>query len=97
MVQVMESWFLADKEALRAFYGRGFRRKALPQRHDIEKISKQDVFNGLKNATKGTSKGRYNKGSHSFAILAMIDPKKVMDASRHAKQLVTMLTDLSTS
>ena len=91
MVQVMESWFLADKEALTAFYGHNFRQRALPQRHDIEKVPKQDVFNGLKNATKGTGKRRYNKGSHSFAILAKIDPEKVMAASPYARRLVTTL------
>lgn len=97
MVQVMESWFLADKEALSDFYGHSFRRKALPQRHDIENVSKQDVFTGLKKATKGTGKRRYNKGSHSFAILAKIDPEKVMDVSPHAKRLVTTLKKLSSS
>ena len=72
MVQVMESWFLADPDTLKAFYGREFRAGSLPRNQNIEQISKQDVERGLKHATSVTKKGDYydNKGKHSFAILA---------------------------
>ena len=30
MVQVMESWFLADRDALKAYYGQGFRKAHCP-------------------------------------------------------------------
>ena len=43
MVQCMEAWFLADKEALSAFYGNGFREGALPKNPEIEKIAKEDT------------------------------------------------------
>ena len=91
MVQCMEAWFLADKDSLAAYYENGFKRNALPARQDIEKIPKDDVFNGLKNATRRTSKGEYEKGQHSFKILEQIDPKKVIAASPHAKRLVDTL------
>ena len=39
MVEVMESWFLADREALGTFYGQGFRGTALPQNQHVEQIS----------------------------------------------------------
>ena len=91
----MESWFLADREELARFFGHGFSMNSLPQSPRIEHIPKQDVENGLKNATKGTRKRRYNKGSHSFAILAKIDPEKVMAASPYARRLVTTLKKLS--
>ncbi len=92
MVQCMEAWFLADKDTLAAYYGNGFNQNALPARQDIERIPKNDVFNGLKNATRsGVSKGEYEKGQHSFDILAQIDPDKVVAASPHAKRLVDTL------
>ena len=92
MVQCMEAWFLADKGCLVAYYGNDFNRKVLPARPDIEKIPKNDVLNGLKNATRsGVSKGEYGKGQHSFDILAQIDPDKVVAASSHAKRLVDTL------
>ena len=92
MVQCMEAWFLADKDCLIAYYGNGFNQNALPARQDIEKILKDDVLKGLKNATRScVSKGEYEKGRHAFDILAQIDPKKVIAASPHAKRLVDTL------
>ena len=87
MVQIMESWFLADRGALEEFYGQGYRGNALPQHPQIEQIAKQDVLNGLDRAARDTSKRGYNKGSHSFEILAKLDPEKVQNASPHAKTL----------
>ena len=92
MVQCMEAWFLADKDCLVAYYGNGFKQNALPARQDIEKIPKDDVLNGLKNATRsGVSKGEYEKGRHAFDILERIDPDKVVSASPYAKRLVDTL------
>ena len=92
MVQCMEAWFLADKDCLIAYYGNGFNQNALPASQDIENIAKNDVLNGLKNATRsGVSKDEYGKGQHSFDILAQIDPDKVVAASPHAKRLVDTL------
>lgn len=92
MVQCMEAWFLADRDTLATYYGNGFKQNALPARQDIEKIPKDDVLNGLKNATRsGVSKGEYEKGQHSFDILAQTDPNKVIAASPHAQRLVDTL------
>lgn len=92
MVQAMESWFLADVEAVESFYGKGFRRQALPQNPKIEEVSKQDVLNGLERATSGTGKGSYSKGRPSFEILAMLDPEKVKSASPHASRFIEALS-----
>lgn len=91
MVQVMESLFLADKDALESFYGQGFRRRALPRNPNVEQVSKQDVVNGLERASDGTGKGRYNKGRHSFEILARVDPGKVRKGSDYADRFVRAL------
>ena len=96
MVQCMEAWFLADTGALAGYFGGGFNHNALPGRPDVENISKRDLKNGLKNATKQCNpKGKYHKGRHSFAILAELDPEKVTAASPHAKRLVKTLLDKS--
>ena len=91
MVQVMESWFLADVNALASFYGQGFRRQALPGNPNVEQISKQDVFNRLAQATRNSGKGSYDKGAHSFAILALLEPAKVRAASLHAERFIRAL------
>ena len=97
MVQIMESWFLADRDALEEFYGQGYRENALPQNPRIERIAKQDVLDGLDRAARETSKRGYNKGSHSFEILAKLDPEKVRNASPHAKRFIEALLQFAQS
>ncbi len=98
MVQCMEAWFLADKDALTEFFGQGFSQKDLPPRVEIEDIPKKDIYEGLEKATRhlqtrNLRKGTYHKGHHSFAILAKLDPAKVRNASPHAERLVRTLLD----
>ncbi len=97
MVQIMESWFLADGDALKEFYGQGYRQNALPQNPRIEQITKDDVLDGLDRAARDTSKRGYHKGSHSFEILAKLDAEKVKNASSHAKRFIEALLDLAQS
>ena len=91
MVQCMEAWFYADKDALERFFGPGFKANALSGRVDIEDIPKQDVLGDLAAATRQARRGRYHKGRHSFDILRLIDPHKVTAASSHARKLVEAL------
>ena len=85
MVQLMESWFLADRSALVSFYGPDFRETALPQNPSVEKIRKEDVLRGLKGATRRSTKGTYHKASHSFAILGEIDSAVVESVAPSAR------------
>ncbi len=91
MVQVMESWFLADHEALAGFYGPSFLRSALPRQHNIEKIDKDTVFGKLRHASRSTQKGEYHKTRHGFGLLERIDPALVRAASTHADRLLAVL------
>ena len=91
MVQVMESWFLADRDALSTYFGQKFNANALPAQQDIENVSKEDVLRGLAKATRFCARGRYNKGDHSFGILARICTDKVLSAAPHAARLIETL------
>lgn len=93
MVQCMETWFLADKEALKSYFGQGFNEQALPKNPELERIPKRDILDGLKRASSRTTKGIYSKGDHSFVILSLIDPSKVQGASKHAKTLIEVLSE----
>ena len=97
MVEVMESWFLADRDALKEFYGQGYRQNALRQNPQIEQIAKRNVLDGLDRAARETSKRGYHKGAHSFEILAELDPEKIMNVSPHAKRLIEALFKLAQS
>lgn len=92
MVEVMESWFFADKTALSDFFGQGFVASLLPAGSDIETISKSTVYQCLKTASqKCKTKACYGKGAHSFKILARINPESVAAASPWAKRLLDEL------
>ncbi len=95
MVQAMEAWFLADRESLAAFYDGGFLVNSLPANQNIEAICKEDLEPSLKHASAPTrTKGEYHKVKHGFALLAVIDPAKVEQASPHAKLLNDFLRGL---
>ena len=95
MVQVMESWFLADRATLEAFFGQGFKDNALPsETSPIEGIDKESVYAALKKATHACkTKKAYNKGTHSFKLLERLDPDKVIKASPWTKRFVSHLTN----
>jgi hypothetical protein len=94
MVECMETWFMADKQTIAVYYGKDFKQNALPQNTTIEEISKSDLYERLKKATKDTTKGSYSKGGHSFEILSQIDANKVVNSSPYAKRLLDTLQDL---
>lgn len=89
MVEMMESWFHADQDALAKFYGAKFRRQALKANPNVEEIAKKDLVSGLSRATQKTSKGDYfrNKTSHGPRLLALIDPALVRDAAPNCDRL----------
>ena len=93
MVQVMESWFLADPDSLKVFFGAGFNSDSLPAETDsIESICKCCILTLLKKASQGSSKeGTYKKGAHSFELLSCICPAKVMKRSPWARRFVDEL------
>ncbi|MBN1984144.1 MAG: DUF4276 family protein [Chitinivibrionales bacterium] len=96
MVQCMETWFLADKKTLTAFFGQGCNDHALPRTIHIEKIAKATIYEALEQATKNCkTKNAYGKSEHSFRLLALIDPAKVRDASPWALRFLETVTRLA--
>ena len=97
MVQVMESWSLADRaSACRSSTTRAFGRRrcqGIPGRSNrsLRWMSKM-ALNGLLGPPQ---RGRYHKGRHSFEILASLDPAKVTAASPYARRFVQTLLALS--
>ena len=82
MVELMESWFLADRAELANYFGTGFAVNKLPgTESQIEPIQKLDVLTALKKATLASRKGEYHKGKHSAELLGNIDPNKLKHSS----------------
>jgi hypothetical protein len=94
MVQCMEAWFLADRRALKDFYGQGFNERALPSA-PCEQVARPDLYHSLEQATRDTkTKGSYGKGEHSFKLLERLDPRLVRKASPWAERFFSTLDRL---
>ena len=94
MVQFMETWFLADTDGLRRYFGSGFSEQAIKQWPELEAVSKDTVLKALAQATAACDKA-YEKGKISFELLAHIDPARVKAACPHANALLERLTALT--
>ena len=93
MVQLMEAWFLADRETLTGYFGGGFRVNSLPRNPDVENIRGQDVLHGLHIATRECRKGVYNKTNHAAALLNQLNPEAVYSACPNFARLIDHLND----
>ena len=93
MVQVMETWFLADRNSLKRYFGAEFRETTLKQWPQLEAVPKATVLNSLKQATAHCAKP-YAKGKVSFELLAQVDPALVKAACPHTKALLNRLKTL---
>jgi hypothetical protein len=91
MVQIMEAWFVADREALQNYYGPGFRPKSLPRSRQVERVPKERVIQCLKRATERSKKGAYHKTRHAPYILTKVDPGKVRAAAPACERLFSTL------
>ncbi len=87
MVELMESWFLADPEALAKYYGKDFLASAIGGTQDVEKIQKAVVLNRLKQASRNTQKGEYHKVKHAPHLLERLDPDRVQKHASHCRKL----------
>lgn len=91
MVVCMENWFLADWNTVGTFFGQGFNAASLPA-GSIEAVTKANVYNSLELASRGCkTKAVYGKGSHSFKLLSLINPDKVMAVSPWARRFLEEL------
>ena len=93
MVQVMETWFLADRDALRRFFGSSLNENHFWQWPNLEEVHKDTVLNVLERATSNCQKP-YRKGKVSFELLGQINPEQVAAACPHAQQLLQYLRTL---
>ncbi|MEE8585345.1 MAG: DUF4276 family protein [Acidobacteriota bacterium] len=93
MVQLMETWFLADRKLLQEHFGAALREKPLQQWPDLEGVDKDKVFKALDQATAGCSQP-YSKGKVSYQLLARLNPKSVEEKCPHARALLERLSNL---
>ncbi|HEY9863539.1 MAG TPA: DUF4276 family protein [Candidatus Obscuribacterales bacterium] len=98
MVQVMESWLIADIDTLANYYGQGFNRNAITRNNNVEQISKAQIESTLKRATERTQKGEYHKIKHGPKILEIIDVSTVRrrhTENSYLERLFQRITNIS--
>lgn len=93
MVQVMETWVIADINALEQFYGQGFNRKSIPKTKNIEEVDKVKLYSSLKAAIRKTQKGEYHKIRHGPEILKRADVSKVRKAASYCNRLFVTIEE----
>jgi len=94
MVQVVETWIVADAEVVASYYGKGFLKQALPRAADLEKVAKVQIQRALTRASKPTKKGAYKKIRHGGELLMRIDSEKVAPRCRHCARIFSVLSKL---
>jgi len=79
MAATMETWITACASELAAYFGQGFRLASLPARENLEDEPKKDLNSKLQAATKRSkTKGPYDKGKHSFDLVAGMNPDSIL-------------------
>lgn len=91
MVQIMETWLLADLEALRNYFINNFKPDKIPTWTDLESVQKEIILEALAKATAECGPKRYAKGKVSFEILGKISPQKIAANCPHAKSFLDFL------
>ncbi len=90
MICCMETWFLADRQTLKKFCMQGYKEDKIPKWPNLERISKEQVFDALDRATVASDRP-YAKGARSFELLAEIDANEVAQNCAAAKLLLDRL------
>ena len=92
MVQCMETWCVADRDALQRFFGQLLQKSALPPPNDLEEWAKADVQQALEHATRECGRDRtYVKGKRSFKLIAELDPGVLRAKLPHFAKLCEVL------
>lgn len=90
MVQVMETWFLADRTLLRDYFGATLREGHLREWPALEDVPKPTVLDSLRQATADCER-QYAKGKVSFDLLSKLNPAVVEAECPHARRLLNRL------
>ncbi|MHB9130363.1 MAG: DUF4276 family protein [Armatimonadota bacterium] len=92
MVTCMETWIIADRLALTAFFGAALQDTALLPTAHLEVRHRDEVQNSLERATRNCGRdGAYCKGKRSFAVLSTLNPATLIPLLPHFDQFISTL------
>ena len=91
MIRCMETWIVADPDALSGYYGRSLRQNALPRSANLESVSPKEIATALQRATRGTQKGEYHKIRHAPDLLKQVSVQRVRGRCAACRRLIQVL------
>ncbi len=92
MTTCMETWIIADQQALGSFFGQHLQTSALLPEQNLETRTRDEVQDKLVWATRGCGKDRsYAKGKRSFKVLEHLTPKTLKEHLPHFRRFVSTL------
>jgi hypothetical protein len=92
MIQIMETWIVADPDVVAAYYKQHFLKTALPKGQDLEEVGKEQIYGSLQHATMKSQKKEYRKIRDAAALLEKSDPAKVRRRCSSCDRLFVILT-----
>jgi hypothetical protein len=82
MATCMETWIMADHEAMKKVFGSCLRIRSLIPANNLEDRSRQELLAALKSATDNCGRNKaYDKGERSFQLLEELNPKSLENLS----------------
>lgn len=92
MTTCMETWIMADQQALKNFFGQHLQTSALLSEQNLEARTRDEVQDKLVWATRDCGKDRcYAKGKRSFKALEHLNPETLKKHLPHFRRFVTTL------
>ncbi len=92
MATCMETWIMADRAALKNFFGQKLQTNALFPEKELESRTRHEVQEKLEHATRDCGKDRgYAKGNRSFKMLAELKPETLKKHLPHFRRFIETL------
>lgn len=97
-VEVMESWFLADRDAIAKALGSCVKVRSLPNPSNVEQIAKARVFKLLSASTRPCGQEKHYDDSHppllAGRIFQVLDREKVKAKSTECRRFLGALNEI---
>lgn len=96
-VEVMESWFVADRDAITKALGSCVKAKTLPNPSNVELIAHPRIFKLLSDSTRSCGQEKHYDGQHppflANRILKALDRQTVKEKSTECGRFLNALND----
>lgn len=92
MTTCMETWIVADRDALKRHYGQHLQESALPALVNLENQHRHIIHKKLIHATRNCQ-NQYRKGERSFKILAELNPDELQRHLPSFARVIRILRD----